>query len=99
MCTVRNIYRDRREAGEQVGRGHIERLMRVQGMLDSHTEEAHYRTCKPATVAPNLLQRQFAVAEPDRAWVTDITYLRIREGWLYLAVVLDLYSQQGLASR
>jgi putative transposase len=38
------------------------------------------------------LQRQFTVAAPDRAWVTDITYLRTWQGWLYLAVVLDLYS-------
>jgi putative transposase len=48
---------------------------------------------KPAVVAPNRLQRQFTVEQPDQAWVTDITYLRTAEGWLYLAVVLDLYSR------
>jgi putative transposase len=91
----RNIYRDLREAGEQVGRGRIERLMRAQGMRSIRTPRKHrYRTGKPATVAPNRLQRQFAVEVPDRAWVTDITYLRTWEGWLYLAVVLDLYSRQ-----
>lgn len=91
----RNIYRDLREAGEQVGRGRIERLMRAQGMRSVRTPRKHrYRTGKPATVAPNRLQRQFSVSEPDRAWVTDITYLRTWEGWLYLAVVLDLYSRQ-----
>jgi putative transposase len=48
----------------------------------------------PSLVAPNHLQRQFDVKEPNRVWVTDITYIRIYEGWLYLAVVLDLFSRQ-----
>ncbi len=45
-------------------------------------------------MAPNHLQRQFDVQEPNRVWVTDITYIRTYEGWLYLAVVLDLFSRQ-----
>lgn len=45
---------------------------------------------KPAVVAPNRLD----VQAPNRGWVTDITYIQTHEGWLYLAVVLDLYSQQ-----
>lgn len=91
----RNIYRDLREAGEQAGRGRIERLMRAQGMRSVRTPRKHrYRIGKPATVAPNRLQRQFAAETPNHAWVTDITYLRTWEGWLYLAVVLDLYSRQ-----
>ena len=49
---------------------------------------------KPAVVAPNHLQRQFTVAEPNQCWVTDITYIRTHEGWLYLAVVVDLFSRQ-----
>ena len=40
-----------------------------------------------------MLDRQFTVATPNRYWVTDITYIRTHEGWLYLAVVLDLYSR------
>ena len=48
---------------------------------------------KPAQVAPNQLERQFQHDEPDRAWVTDITYIRTHEGWLYLAAVLDLHSR------
>jgi putative transposase len=44
-------------------------------------------------VAPNQLQRQFQHNEPDLAWVTDITYIRTYEGWLYSAVVLDLHSR------
>jgi putative transposase len=45
-------------------------------------------------VAPNHLQRQFSVDAPNRSWVTDITYIRTHEGWLYLAAVLDLFSRQ-----
>ena len=45
-------------------------------------------------VAPNLLDRQFEVNEPDTVYVSDITYIWTREGWLYLAVVLDLFSRQ-----
>ena len=45
-------------------------------------------------VAPNHLKRQFKVDEPNQSWVTDITYIRTHEGWLYLAVVVDLFSRQ-----
>ena len=47
----------------------------------------------PSTTAPNRLQREFTVAQPDLVWVTDITYIRTHEGWLYLTVVIDLYSR------
>jgi len=45
-------------------------------------------------VAPNLLNRQFAVSAPNQAWTSDITYVATDEGWLYLAVVIDLFSRQ-----
>jgi putative transposase len=45
-------------------------------------------------VAPDLLEREFTVADPDRVWVSDITYIRTWEGWLYLAAVMDLYSRK-----
>jgi len=49
---------------------------------------------KPSVVAPNHVQQQFDVGEPNKVWVTDITYIRTHEGWLYLSVVLDLFSRQ-----
>ena len=49
---------------------------------------------KPATLIPNILQRQFTVMRRNRAWVTDITYVRTWQGWLYLAVVMDLPSRK-----
>ncbi|OKP34761.1 transposase, partial [Aeromonas allosaccharophila] len=49
---------------------------------------------KSTQAAPNTLARQFKVPAPNLSWVTDITYIRTQEGWLYLAVVLDLFSRQ-----
>jgi len=45
-------------------------------------------------VAPNLLDRNFEVTEPNKVWVADITYIRTAQGWLYLAVVIDLFSRR-----
>lgn len=82
--------------GLPVGRHKARRLMRETGLVVRRkklfkltTNSRHHYP-----VAPNLLDRQFDVAEPDRAWVADITYLWTAEGWLYLAVVLDLYSRR-----
>jgi len=49
---------------------------------------------KPSVLIPNLLQRQFTATHPNTAWVTDITYIRTWQGWLYLAVVMDLFSRR-----
>jgi len=58
---------------------------------------------RPGTVAPNHLDRQFDPDQPNHAWVTDITYIRTHEGWLYLVVVIDLFARQvvgwSMASR
>jgi len=49
---------------------------------------------RPSIIAPNHLQREFTVDAPNKVWVTDITYIRTWQGWLYLAVVLDLYARK-----
>ena len=49
---------------------------------------------RPSIIAPNTLDRGFTVDLPDKAWVTDTTYIRTWQGWLYLAVVVDLYSRR-----
>ena len=59
------------------------------------------RSRRPVTdqlrpLAPNVLEQQFSVEMPNQAWVTDITYIRTHEGWLYLSVVIDLFSRQGV---
>ena len=88
------IFCDLREAGVACGENRVARLMRAAGIKSVRGyKRPRYKVGKPALVAPNQLQRQFQHDEPDQAWVTDITYIRTLEGWLYLAVVLDLHSR------
>ena len=89
------VHCDLREDGERCGEKRIARLMR-QAQLRSVRgyKRPRFRVGLPATTAPNRLQREFTVAQPDQVWVTDITYIRTHEGWLYLTVVIDLYSHK-----
>lgn len=88
------VWEDLRAEGERCGENRVARLMRAQRIRAIRGYRApRYRVGKPARVAPNRLGQQFSVTHPDHAWVTDITYIRTAEGWLYLAVVLDLYSR------
>lgn len=80
----------------QVGRHRVARLMREQG-LTARFKRRFRRTTDSKhndPIAANRLNRQFDVEGPDRVWATDITYLWTDQGWLYLAVVLDLYSRR-----
>ena len=88
------VHCDLREAGIACGQKRVARLMR-QAQLRSVRgyKRPRYKVGKPATTAPHLLQREFTVAQPDKVWVTDITYIRTYEGWLYLTVVIDLHSR------
>lgn len=89
------VFLDLREAGETCSKHRVARLMRENGMR----AQAGYRTRryvagKPAELIPNLVKRKFDVSKPNRVWVTDITYVRTWEGWLYVAVILDLFSRK-----
>ena len=88
------VFLDLREAGEIYSKHRVERLMRENGLRALHG----YRTrrvqvSKPSVLIPNVLKRQFTVSKPNIVWVTDITYIRTWQGWLYLAVVMDLYAR------
>jgi len=89
------IHRDLREAGVLCGKKRVARLMQAAKLRSVRGyKRPRYRAGKPGVAAPNWLQRQFTVGQPDQVWVTDITYIRTYEGWLYLAVVIDLYSRK-----
>lgn len=92
----RKIYKDMQALGEQCGKNRVYRIMRKAEIQSQrgYRRKAHYTSGEPSTVAPNLLQREFNVTEPNKVWVTDITYIRTYEGWLFLAVVIDLFSRQ-----
>ena len=88
------VHRDLREDGEGCGEHRVARLMRINGLRAIRGyKKPRYRAGKPALVAPNRLEQNFVVDAPDRVWATDITYIRTFEGWLYLAVVVDLFSR------
>ena len=88
------IHKDLREVGEGCGENRVARLMRQHGLraIRGYKKPRHRRG-QPAIVAPNMLKQCFSVVRQDYAWATDITYIRTHEGWLYLAVVVDLYSR------
>lgn len=92
----RKIHDDLRELGESCGRHRVARLMQGEGLRSQtgYRRRPGYYGGKPTVTSPNRLERKFNVSEPNKVWVTDITYIRTYEGWLYLAVVLDLFSRQ-----
>jgi putative transposase len=92
------IHKDLVDAGEQIGKNRVSRLMRRHGIQSKMTKKFVITTDSNNTMqpAPDRLKRQFTVEKPDKAWVSDTTFIPTRQGWLYLAVILDLYSRQVL---
>lgn len=92
---ARRVFADLREAGQTCGKHRVERIMQAHHIKAVRGYQSPRRIVgRPSIIAANHLQRQFTVERPDQVWVTDITYLRTWQGWLYLAVVLDLYSRK-----
>ena len=90
------VHDQLRREGVRVSRKRVARLMREAGLrakgrrkYKATTDSNHAQP-----VAPNLLQRDFHAERPDAVWVSDITYIWTRQGWMYLAVILDLYSRK-----
>ncbi|EFV2006275.1 IS3 family transposase [Escherichia coli] len=91
----RKIHLDLRDSGQQCGVNRVWRLMKrigIKAQVGYRSPRA--RKGEASIVSPNRLQRQFNPDAPDERWVTDITYIRTHEGWLYLAVVVDLFSRK-----
>ncbi|ENH3104372.1 IS3 family transposase [Salmonella enterica] len=91
----RKIHLDLRDSGQQCGVNRVWRLMKRVGIkAQVGYRSPRARKGEVSIVSPNRLQRQFNPDAPDERWVTDITYIRTHEGWLYLAVVVDLFSRK-----
>jgi putative transposase len=90
------IHRALRAAGECVGRNRVIRVMRAEQLRGRPTRRFRVTTEADPTArpAPNRLNQVFAAPAPNRVWTADITALPTAEGWLYLAVLLDLYSRR-----
>jgi transposase InsO family protein len=93
---------DLKEDGFEVGRRRVARLMREEGLTGSPPRPYKRTTDSKHNdkVADNVLDRHFTVDAPNKVWATDITYVRTWQGWMYLAVVIDLFSRRvvGLAT-
>ena len=90
------VHEDLKADGEHVGCKRIARLMR-ENRLVARTRRRYRKTTDSKhsfPIAPNLLKRDFTAQGPDESWVGDITFLWTRRGWIYLAVILDLFSKR-----
>ncbi len=85
-----------RRKGYECGRNRVARLMQAHQIVAKRAHRWHPTTTQQHPgdrIAPNLLNREFSASLPNQKWVSDITYIGTAEGWLYLAVVMDLYSR------
>ena len=90
------IHRDLQEVGEDVSVNRVARLMKQAGIQSKMAKRFVVTTNSKNTMqpAPDQLKRKFHTEAPNKAWVSDTTFIATRQGWLYLAVILDLYSRQ-----
>ena len=94
---ARRVWHDVLEAGHRCGLHRIERLMRAQALRARPRRRAlpvDQGERPVGAIAANVLDRQFEASVPNQKWVADFTYIWTAEGWLYVAVVLDLYSRR-----
>ena len=91
------IWHQLRAQGIHVGKQRVQRLMQTHGIQARGKRKFRVATTDSKhnlPIAPNILDRNFTVAAPNRAWVGDFTYIATDEGWLFLAVVIDLFSRK-----
>lgn len=91
------IWRELLARGIRVGKQRVQRLMQQHGIQARGKRRFRVTTTDSRhnlPVAPNLLNRNFSVTAPNRAWTGDVTYIATDEGWLFLAVVIDLFSRR-----
>jgi putative transposase len=90
------IHRDLCAQGLRISRHRVARLMRRHGLRGVCRRRAPYRPrpTPPAIMAANVLQRDFTATHPNQKWAADITSIPTREGWLYVAVLVDVYSRR-----
>ncbi len=90
----RRVHGDLNETGETCGKNRVSRIMQLNRIKAVRGYKAPRRIAgRPSVVAPNRVQRQFTVVRAHQVRVTDITYIRTWQGWLYLAVVIDLFAR------
>lgn len=92
---ARGLSKELRKSGIFIGRYRMGTLIKTLGLSRRRPRYAHYRRAtKPAVTAPNILNRRFNPIQPNTLWAGDITYIKVKDSWLYLAVVMDLFSRR-----
>jgi putative transposase len=91
------ITMELRDRGMIVSRPRVARMMKAESLKS--IIKARYRVCTTDSkhsfkISPNILNRNFKVTEPGQVWVSDITYIPTKEGWLYLTIIMDLYDRK-----
>ena len=91
----RKIYSDLREEGKACGINQVYRLMKQEGIQSQRGyRKPRSKASTENVIVANKLAREFNPTVPNQSWVTDITYIKTHEGWLYLAVIVDLFSRR-----
>lgn len=92
----RNITNDLKDLGESCGKNRVHRIMREAGIQSQRGYKKHkgFVGGDLSHVASNTLDRNFDIDQPNKVWVTDFTYIRTHDGWLYVTTVMDLFSRQ-----
>lgn len=90
------VFKELLARGIRVGKERVQKLMQLHGIRGKGKKRFRVTTdsSHALAISPNLVNRKFEVSVPDKVWVGDITYIATDEGWLFLAVVIDLYSRQ-----
>lgn len=90
------VHADLKASGDRVGCKRVARLMRENKLVARCRRRFRTTTDSKHSfpIAPNVLERNFTALRPNQSWVTDITFLWTQQGWLYLAVILDLFSRR-----
>jgi putative transposase len=91
-----SITRELKKQGKKVNKKRVARIMRENGIRAKTKRKFKVTTHSghKYPISPNLLNQDFTASGPNKVWVSDITYIATKEGWLYLAVILDLYSRK-----
>ncbi|MFP3344432.1 IS3 family transposase, partial [Halomonas sp. SIMBA_159] len=91
----RKLWMEAQDEGYRCGKNQVQRLLQEAGYRSCTALKPGYRRAESTLpVLPNLLNRRFSIGERNKVWVSDITQIRCQEGWLYLAVVMDLGTRQ-----
>mgnify|MGYP003610540965 FL=1 len=92
---ARGLSKELRKGGISIGRHRMSSLISTLGLTRRRARYVHYRRAtKPEITAPNILDRRFNPVQANTLWAGDITYIKVKESWLYLAVVMDLFSRR-----